>query len=290
MPMPLSTALVMVTLTLHAAAMQVGRTWTFDELTAQADLVVIATHISTEDTGRRRMHPELRPDVRVAELRTDLKVLQVLKGGAADRLLPGATLTVRHYQVIAEGFVNTGSALRFANSRAYLLFLKHQPGGPYEPISGHTSPTDSVFLLARSDKLPLPLPLSLPNMSGTWVLVNASDAPADAARHLEVMQSDKTFAVVATGGALPQSRSYAIGMFGALVGTTGDRTEESATVREESLAIETVRYPAVGAPREQSTWRSEVWSVAGDRLTIHVNERRGDRTVLDATLVYRRRP
>jgi len=277
-------------LCLGFAGPQVVHTWTFDELTAKADLVVIASHISTQDTARRRSHPELKPDLRVAELQTDLKVLQVLKADATADVRVGTTLSLRHYSVIERSFENVGSSLRFGEpGRAYLLFLVRQPDGMYEPVSGHTFPTDSVYFLDRSDRFPPPTPPSLPNMSGRWVLLNGADAPAEAAREVQVTQSERAFAVAATGGVLPGSRTYALGLAGGIYYANGDRTTESANVRGESLVIEIVHFPVAPVSADESTWHSEVWSVAGDRLTIQVKERRSDRTVVDATLVYRRR-
>jgi hypothetical protein len=232
------------------------------------------------------MHPELKPDVRVAEMQTDLKVLQVLKADAADLRL-GATLSLRHYSVIEQGFVNTGTTLRFAVPGAYLLFLVRQPDGLYEPVAGHTFPTEAVYLLDRSDRLPPPPPASLPDMSGTWLLINRSDVPSAAAPELRVTQDARTFDVSAATGSIPDSRTYAIGLIGGVTVGGGDRREWSAIVRFGSLVVETAIYPPPGSAQE-SSWRSEVWSVGGDRLTIQIKERRGDRAVMDVTLVYRR--
>jgi len=284
------TAVVSLAIALAFSGSQAGHVWTFDELTARADLVVIASHISTQDTGERRTHPDLKPDVRAVEMRTEMKVLQVLKTGASAAVRAGATLALRHYVVIGQDAVHIGSPLRFGEpGRPYLLFLVRQPGGLYEPVSGQVFPTDSVYLLDRSDKLPFPLPPSLPNMSGTWLLINRSDAPADAARHVQVTQSERSFDVVASGGTVPASRTYTLGVSGGTVSSNGDRTVYSTLARDGSLVIETAHYVAApGAPPDESIWRSEIWSVAGDRLTIHVKQQRADRAVLDAILVYRR--
>src|SRR5689334_15746669 len=171
-----------------AGTAQVPRPWTFDELTAKADLVVIASHLSTEDTGRRRTRAELKPETRAAELRTELKVLQVLKADPARGVAAGATLALRHYRVLEPPYT-VGSTLKFGEpARLYLVFLTRDPDGVYEPVSGQVFPADSVYLLDRSDRVPPSLPPALPNMSGSWKLVNVNDAPADAARELVVTQ------------------------------------------------------------------------------------------------------
>ena len=202
---------------------QVPHAWTFDELTAKADLVIIASHLSTQDTGRRRMDPELKPGARAAELRTELKVLQVLKADHARGVAAGATLSLRHYSVLEPPF-SMGSTLKFGESaRAYLVFLARKPDGVYEPVSGQVFPADSVYLLDRSDHIPPPLPPSLPNMSGTWVLINVNDAPRDAARELVVTQDPRVFGVSAAAGAIPMSRTYALGVSGGVVSSDGGR-------------------------------------------------------------------
>jgi len=275
-----------------AAAAAGGRAqhvWTFDELTAKADLVVIASHISSQDTGRRRTHPELKGDVRAVEMRTELRVLQVLKGDPTGVVRTGATVALRHYMVIRQDRFNLGSVLRFGEpGHPYMLFLVREPDGVYEPVSGQIFPTDSVYLLDRSDTLPPPLPPALPNLSGTWVLINATDAPAETAPRVQVALNQKSFEVTATGGSLPASRTYSVGISGGMVFANGDRTEQSAFVRDGSLVVEWARYTASAARADESIWRSEVWSVGGDRLTIRVKQRSADRTVLDAILVYRR--
>ena len=267
---------------------QVPHAWTFDELTAKADLVIIASHLSTQDTGRRRMDPELKPGAHAAELRTELKVLQVLKADSGRGVAAGATVSLRHYSVLEPPF-SMGSTLKFGESaRAYLVFLARRPDGVYEPVSGQVFPADSVYLLDRSDHIPPPLPPSLPNMSGTWVLINVNDAPRDAARELVVTQDPRVFGVSAAAGAIPLSRTYALGVSGGVVSSDGGRQEWSAVIRGDALVLEITTYRVPAGSEQGSTWRSEVWTVAGDRLTIQVKERRADVTIRETTLVYRR--
>ena len=150
-----------------SATPQIGYLWTFEELTAKADLVAIVEVMATEDTGRRREHPELRPDLPVIELVTTLKVLSVLK---PDPPVVSAGLSVRlkHYRMDeAEwkrrnppqpglpppGVVDAGSHLDFTREPGpYLVFLKRAPGNVYEPLSGRTFPTDSVYELRKLRK------------------------------------------------------------------------------------------------------------------------------------------
>jgi len=271
-----------------AAGGQAQHVWTFDELTAKADLVVIASHLSTQDTGRRRIDPELKPEARAAELRTELKVLQVLKADHARGVAAGATLSLRHYSVLEPPY-RVGSTLKFGEpARAYLVFLTRCPDGVFEPVSGQVFPADSVYLLDRSDHIPLPLPPSLPNMSGTWRLINVNDAPPDAARELIVTQDPRMFGVSTASGAIPESQTYLLGVSGGVVDGGGGGREWSAVIRGDALVLETTTHRVPAVSGQASTWRSEVWSVAGDRLTIQVKERRADVTIRETTLVYRR--
>ena len=145
---------------------QIGYLWTFEELKTKADLVVIAEFVATEETGRQTEHPELRPAFPVVELRTEFKVLAILKSDpSAPPSGSDGRIRVKHYRIDGErwrrlhpapqggpppGLVNAGSALNFRESKGpYLLFLASRSGGVIEPLSGHTFPTDSVYLLGH---------------------------------------------------------------------------------------------------------------------------------------------
>lgn len=147
------------------SAPQVGRIWTYDDRFAEADLVVVADIIETRDTGRKARHPSLSPRLPVVELESDLRVLGVFKGE-----LPGSTgstatrIVLHHYRFDREqwlrenppgpdgvppGLANGGTQLQFDQSGPYLLFLIRTERG-YEPVSGHTFPTESAFGLSAS--------------------------------------------------------------------------------------------------------------------------------------------
>ncbi len=162
---------VLVLFLATAASAQVGYLWTMDELTKQADLVVIAEYRSTSGFGRGTVHPELKPDLPVIEFESLFEVLTVLKGRLSGAPLQGESrprLTLRHLQPDMDawrrrqprqpglpppGLLNTGSTLAFREGKeAYLLFLKHRADGGYDPLSGHTVPTESVFSLRKLDR------------------------------------------------------------------------------------------------------------------------------------------
>jgi len=135
------------------ATAQIGYLWTFEGLLSKADVVVIAECVRTDETGRRRSHPELTPALPVRELETRFQVSAVLKDAEARATEP--ELHLRHYQYAAEalegGLVNGGSWLRLEPGHSYLLFLQRGRDGVYEPLSGHTFPADSVYELQKAD-------------------------------------------------------------------------------------------------------------------------------------------
>ena len=135
------------------ATAQIGYLWTFEELLSKADVVVIAECVRTDDTGRRRPHPELTPALAVRELETTFQVSALLKEAESSALEP--ELHLRHYQYAAEvlerGLVNGGSWLRLEPGHSYLLFLQTARDGFYEPLSGHTFPGDSAYELQKAD-------------------------------------------------------------------------------------------------------------------------------------------
>jgi hypothetical protein len=148
-----------------AARAQVGYLWSIDELRTCADLVVVAEWVATEDVGRGVDQPEQESSVPAIESRTTLKVLAILKNdGASLPAAVGGVLLLTHYRIDDErwqranpgrGLVNTGTVLQFRNQVGpYLLFLKKSHKGGYEPLSGHTFPTDSVFLLSKAGRPP----------------------------------------------------------------------------------------------------------------------------------------
>jgi hypothetical protein len=146
-------AIVVLAIPSVAGRAQVGHLWTFDELATKANCVVIAEHLRTQDTGRRTTHPELAPSYPVVELETALKLLAVLKPCSQTALKIGTTITLKHYtpdrERIDGGLLDGGSVLTFSPGAAYLMFLKLSGGGVFEPVSGHTYPTASVYRVPK---------------------------------------------------------------------------------------------------------------------------------------------
>ena len=150
------------------AVAQIGYLWSFDELSAQSEVVVIATPGATQDTGIKTELSDLQPPLPVVELNTAFKVLSLLKGS-----ISGATLLLRHYRLdtdrIRGGCANCGSQLDFATTGRmavscrsgdvsaqlptpcnYVLFLKRDAMGVFVPTSGQVFPGYSVLTLRRA--------------------------------------------------------------------------------------------------------------------------------------------
>lgn len=150
------------------ATAQIGYSWSFVELTAQSEVVVIATPGGTQDTGIKTELNDLRPPLPVVELNTEFKVLSLLKGNVSS-----ATLLLRHYRLdtdrIRGGCLNCGSQLDFTTTGRmavscrsgdvsaqlptpcnYVLFLKREASGVFVPTSGQVFPDHSVLTLRRA--------------------------------------------------------------------------------------------------------------------------------------------
>jgi hypothetical protein len=141
-----------------AASARLVPRWTYDKLFKEADLVVIAVAVGTEqadDTPPEHSWPR-----ELVAQNTTLKVRGTLKGKAE-----GEQIKVLHFKFgeVKKGFegrstydgprlvefrtpltVGTGKEKRVVPASEYLLFLKKMKDGRYEPVSGHIDPSDSI--------------------------------------------------------------------------------------------------------------------------------------------------
>lgn len=115
------------------------REWTFQEMFAKSDLVVIATPIATVQTTEHTALPDLSPAVTVSGLNTEFQVRLVLKG---DQKIKKCVL--HHYELDHQACLINGPELLTFNSQMwgphYLLFLTKEPDGRYAPVTGQTDP------------------------------------------------------------------------------------------------------------------------------------------------------
>ena len=142
-------ALIVASLISSTANAQARDVWTYDQLAAKADCVVIGEVVGTKEIGRTT-HPDLKYPV--VQFDTEFKVQTALKPcGSAEA--PGAAIHLKYYapdfERLQQGVINSDSVLNLVDGNAYLLFLKRTNGVDYEPVSGNTWPTISVYPLAK---------------------------------------------------------------------------------------------------------------------------------------------
>jgi len=123
------------------------RSWSYEEMYDQADLVVIAKPILTQETTEQAVLPNVTPDVHVVGLSTEFEVRVVMKG---DKSLK--KLSLHHYRLAnpKQIMFNAPNLASFDPNQhnRFLLFLHKESDGRYSPISGQTDPaTFSVIKL-----------------------------------------------------------------------------------------------------------------------------------------------
>ncbi len=111
------------------------------ELFDHADVVVIAVPGIGRDTDEKAVLPNLRPDVHVVGVTTELKVKAWLKGEPRT-----PKIELHHYRLDwnkATTPLNNGPLLlefHSAEARTYLMYLVREADGRYAPVAGQTDP------------------------------------------------------------------------------------------------------------------------------------------------------
>jgi hypothetical protein len=124
--------------------------WPYDKLTAEADLIVIATPIAVKDTGKKTEFPGIRmtsPDnitssVPAVEMEATFETLSILKGEYKQK-----DLTLRYLRVTTQMPIANGPMLvSFDPSQKmrYLLFLRRNDDGTYSSITGQVDPVHGI--------------------------------------------------------------------------------------------------------------------------------------------------
>jgi hypothetical protein len=114
----------------------------------KADLVVIATALSTTDTDERTALSDVRPPINAIGVTSDFAVCVILKG------VQGLKRFQLHHYRTDEEFTNGPELVEIPKDKhpTYLLFLIKESDGRYAPVTGQTDPSgSSVFLLRGSD-------------------------------------------------------------------------------------------------------------------------------------------
>jgi hypothetical protein len=145
-------AILALALLCVATMLAVGRivkTWTFEEMFAKADLVVIGQVASTTDTTESIELRDLEPSIQVVGVTTEFRTLLVLKGlNTIDRF------KLHHYRLKSEEqretLINGPDLARPKPHSRFLLFLLKESDGRYAPVTGQTDPASFSVLELRS--------------------------------------------------------------------------------------------------------------------------------------------
>jgi hypothetical protein len=121
-------------------------TFTYEEMVAKSDLVVIARPTESRDTGERKIDRNVKPVVPVAGVVTECDALYVLKGPKLKQfklhhfreVSPRSSKTAQGIERIVIG-PQIGIAFdQSKGSHHYLMFLIRDADGRYVPFDGQT--------------------------------------------------------------------------------------------------------------------------------------------------------
>lgn len=120
-------------------------TFTYEEMVAKSDLVVIARPTESRDTGERNIDRNVKPGVPVAGVVTECDALYVLKGPKLKRFKLHHFREVNPPPKVAHRVedVVMGPQIGIAfdqskGSHHYLMFLIREANGRYAPFDGQT--------------------------------------------------------------------------------------------------------------------------------------------------------
>jgi hypothetical protein len=124
--------------------------WSYDRLAKEADLIVIATPISTRDTAERTTLPgiervdanKVRSAIPAIGVETTFTTLAVLKGYAKITKVVFHHLRETELKISFDG----PELVTFdpKEKKSFLLFLKRESDGRYAPLTGQTDPDGGV--------------------------------------------------------------------------------------------------------------------------------------------------
>ncbi|HEX2746358.1 MAG TPA: hypothetical protein VHM91_00055, partial [Verrucomicrobiales bacterium] len=140
-------ATLLTSLTDNSSA-RLMRTWSKQELLDKSDLVVIATPVSSTNTGEPVSLPET-PAALATGVNTKFKVSLILKGPEEIR-----EITLHHARPAdPPGVTINGPLLASfdgAVKQSWLLYLVREKDGTYAPVSGQTDPALQAIVAANS--------------------------------------------------------------------------------------------------------------------------------------------
>lgn len=121
----------------------------YDQLTAEAELVVIAAPTAVQETLERTDLPFLSPPLKVIGVETTFEVSALLKGDLPPVPAGKPRHLILHHYRLPDSSVpvrNGPSLVSFdpAARKQYLMFLKREPDGRYQALSGQIDPDLSI--------------------------------------------------------------------------------------------------------------------------------------------------
>jgi hypothetical protein len=114
------------------------QSWTYEQMLDKADLVVIATVISTKDINERYTLQDVTPPIEVVGVETEFESRIVLKGAKITK-----KFRLHHYRLKNDELFANGPQLvtiEPGKHRTFLLFLIKEHDGKYAPATGQTDP------------------------------------------------------------------------------------------------------------------------------------------------------
>lgn len=130
----------------------------YDKMTAEADLVAIATPVTTKELKEKADLPGVswnNQPIRVVGLETTFEVSVCFKGKLPEKGKP--RIVLHHYRLENPRLAEVPNAVQLLQLKPgdrsqYLMFLKCADDGRYEPFNGQTDPVHSVEKL-RNPKM-----------------------------------------------------------------------------------------------------------------------------------------
>jgi hypothetical protein len=114
-------------------------TYSYEEMFAQSDLVVIGRPFESRDTGERKIAEQVKPDVPIAGVMTDCQALYVLKGPKLKQF------KLHHFRDVSPSDPNVvvvggpvGISFDPSKNHRYLMFLVRENNDRFAPFAGQT--------------------------------------------------------------------------------------------------------------------------------------------------------
>jgi hypothetical protein len=111
--------------------------WSYQQMFDKADVVIIATFVSSKDTSEHTMLRDMTPPSKVIGVVSDFETRLTLKGA---KNLKGFQL--HHYRLDDVEYSNGPSLIdiKLGRKPTFVLFLIKEKDGRYAPVTGQTDP------------------------------------------------------------------------------------------------------------------------------------------------------